>query len=156
MVAALQRPAAPRALHRADADHAGATCLMVAGSPLPRCCPSRRRRPAAAAAAAATAATRLPAPLPLPPPLLQPQPAAMIDVKVLEDEFHAAQEAVARQGDVVRSLKAQAKDGHVDRVRRGGGGVWELGDALWLGVNVQLLRGRRTYGWIQHVAAMCC
>ena len=117
MVAALQRSAAPRALHRADSDHAGATCLMVAGPPLRRCCPSRRRRPAAAAAAAAT---RLPAPLPPPPPLLQPQPAAMIDVKVLEDEFHAAQEAVARQGDVVRSLKAQAKDGHVDRVRRGG------------------------------------
>ncbi|KAI7843806.1 hypothetical protein COHA_002704 [Chlorella ohadii] len=39
----------------------------------------------------------------------------MIDPKVLEDEFHAAQEAVARQGDVVRSLKAQAKEGHVER-----------------------------------------
>lgn len=43
----------------------------------------------------------------------------MIDVKVLEDAFHAAQEAVQRQGDVVRSLKAQAKDGHVERVRWG-------------------------------------
>lgn len=40
----------------------------------------------------------------------------MIDVSVLENEFHAAQEAVQHQGDVVRALKARAKDGEVERV----------------------------------------
>ncbi len=42
----------------------------------------------------------------------------MIDVSVLENEFHAAQEAVTRQGDVVRSLKAAVKDGKADKVCR--------------------------------------
>eukprot|EP00887_Chlorella_sp_A99_P002628 scaffold6.g2628.t1 len=36
-------------------------------------------------------------------------------VEELEATFHAAQETVARQGDVVRSLKAEQKDGKVDR-----------------------------------------
>lgn len=40
----------------------------------------------------------------------------MIDVSVLETEFHAAQEAVTRQGDVVRSLKAAVKDGKAEKV----------------------------------------
>lgn len=42
----------------------------------------------------------------------------MIDVSVLENEFHAAQEAVTRQGDVVRSLKAAVKDGKAEKVCR--------------------------------------
>jgi hypothetical protein len=39
-----------------------------------------------------------------------------MDSSVLETEFLVAQEAVGRQGDVVRSLKAQLKDGKVERV----------------------------------------
>ncbi|KAL4457919.1 hypothetical protein ABPG75_012784 [Micractinium tetrahymenae] len=39
----------------------------------------------------------------------------MIDASVLETEFHAAQEAVTRQGDVVRSLKAAVKDGKAEK-----------------------------------------
>ena len=42
-----------------------------------------------------------------------------MDTSVLENEFLLAQEAVGKQGDVVRSLKAQLKDGKVERVRRG-------------------------------------
>ncbi|PSC72809.1 Glycyl-tRNA synthetase family [Micractinium conductrix] len=38
-----------------------------------------------------------------------------MDVSVLERDFHLAQEAVAHQGDTVRSLKAAAKDGNADR-----------------------------------------
>lgn len=37
----------------------------------------------------------------------------------LEQQFAAAQEAVGRQGDIVRSLKAELKDGKVDRVSNG-------------------------------------
>lgn len=39
-----------------------------------------------------------------------------MDASVLETAFLAAQEGVGRQGDVVRSLKAQLKDGKVERV----------------------------------------
>lgn len=39
-----------------------------------------------------------------------------MDAGVLETAFLAAQEEVGRQGDVVRSLKAQLKDGKVERV----------------------------------------
>ena len=40
----------------------------------------------------------------------------LVDVSVLEADFHASQEAVARQGDHVRALKAEMKYGKVDRV----------------------------------------
>ena len=38
------------------------------------------------------------------------------DHTALETEFHDAQAAVAKQGDTVRSLKADVKDGKADRV----------------------------------------
>lgn len=42
----------------------------------------------------------------------------IVDTAVLETEFHTAQEAVQHQGDSVRALKAQLKDGSVQRVSR--------------------------------------
>jgi len=39
-----------------------------------------------------------------------------VDVAKLEADVAQAQEAVARQGDVVRGLKAEMKDGRVVRV----------------------------------------
>lgn len=41
----------------------------------------------------------------------------MINTELLEQAFLAAQEAVQKQGDTVRSLKASLKDGKVERVR---------------------------------------
>lgn len=38
----------------------------------------------------------------------------------LEAEFLASQKAVAKQGDVVRALKAHQEDGKVERVRGDG------------------------------------
>ena len=39
-----------------------------------------------------------------------------VDVAALEDALQKAQEAVTRQGDMVRGLKAELKDGRVVRV----------------------------------------
>ena len=39
-------------------------------------------------------------------------------IKQLEDDVEQAQEVVARQGDIVRGLKAEVKDGRATRVRR--------------------------------------
>ena len=41
---------------------------------------------------------------------------AAADATTLEHEFLAGQELVAKQGDIVRSLKANLKDGKVERV----------------------------------------
>jgi hypothetical protein len=48
-------------------------------------------------------------------------------VATLEQEITDLQEAAAKQGDVVRSLKAQAKDGKADKV-----GIWRRGLAAGL------------------------
>lgn len=42
----------------------------------------------------------------------------MAAVEELQKALEAAQEAVTKQGDTVRSLKAELKDGKVDRVSR--------------------------------------
>lgn len=39
-----------------------------------------------------------------------------VDPAILEEEVSKAQEEVARQGDVVRGLKAEVKDGRAVRV----------------------------------------
>lgn len=41
---------------------------------------------------------------------------AAVDPAALEDAVNKAQEAVTRQGDIVRGLKAELKDGRVVRV----------------------------------------
>jgi transcription antitermination factor NusA-like protein len=38
------------------------------------------------------------------------------EVAALEQDVNQAQEAVQRQGDIVRGLKAELKDGRVERV----------------------------------------
>ncbi len=45
---------------------------------------------------------------------------AMANAEALLQAVHAAQEAVGKQGDTVRSLKAELKDGKVDKVRKAG------------------------------------
>jgi hypothetical protein len=41
-----------------------------------------------------------------------------MDTSALEAAFLASHEEVGRKGDVVRSLKAQVKDGQVEKVRQ--------------------------------------
>ena len=43
----------------------------------------------------------------------------MADAAALEAEFTRAQEEVVKQGDVVRALKAELKDGRADKVGLG-------------------------------------
>jgi hypothetical protein len=42
----------------------------------------------------------------------------MADLDKLREAIVEAQAAASKQGDVVRSLKAELKDGKIDRVRR--------------------------------------
>ena len=53
-----------------------------------------------------------------------------MDAGVLETAFLQAQETVGRQGDIVRSLKAQLKDGKVERVSQCGFGILAVGHAI--------------------------
>jgi hypothetical protein len=69
----------------------------------------------------------------------------MADPQALHAAVQTAQEAVTRQGDTVRALKAQLKEGKVERVRR-----------TWHQLPVDAVTDLLTYAYIWRVSQHCC